>query len=131
MTRRGTEDGFTLLEVVLVILVLGLALLPLLTQTVETNVHAVDAQAASAAVFLCRERTETILADRKAPSIGYAAITNSRYPDESPVAGFPGFSRTTHVSADSSYGGVTFRAVRVTVSGALTPAVSLSTWIVQ
>lgn len=131
MSGRHAEAGFSLIELVLVILVLGLALLPLLTQMVQTNVSSVDGQAASTAAFLSRERIEQVLADRNAPAIGFAAITNGRYPAESPVNGFPGFTRATSVSADSSYGGLTFRAVTVTVSSARIPPVALTTWVIQ
>lgn len=125
------EAGFSLMELILVIMILSVALLPLITQTVQTTIHATDGQAVSTATFLARERLEQVLADLDAPAVGYANILTARYPAESPVNGFAGYARATTVSADSSWSGLTYRSVAVTVTSALAPPVTLTTWVVQ
>lgn len=129
MKHRHDEAGFSLIELILVILIMGLALLPLVTQQLESTIHSGDGQAASVAAFLCRERLEEVLADNASPHYGYAAITDARYPAEATIAGFPGFQRTTDVSADSTRGGLTYKAVRVTVTPTTLPAISMTTWV--
>lgn len=129
--KLRSEAGFSLMELVIVILVMSVALLPLITQMVQATIHGMDGQAASTAGFLARERLEQVLADANAPGVGYANILTARYPAESPLPGFAGFARTTTVSGDSTWSGLTFRAVAVTVTSPLTPAVTLTTWVVQ
>lgn len=129
--RHGNTAGFTLFELVLVIVLLGTATLPLVTQFVETGRHAADGQSAASAVLLARERLEEAAADRDAPGRGYAWITTANYPAESPVAGFPGYTRTTAVSGDSTYDSVTYKVVTVTVIPPTGPAVTAATWVVS
>ena len=131
MRRPGSAGGFSLIELVLVILLLGLATLPLVNQITMTSQHAADGQSAASAVLLARERLEEAAADRAAPGRGYAWVTTANYPVENPVAGFPGYSRTTTVSADSTYLSITFKVVTVTVTSPTAPALSTATWVVN
>lgn len=123
------DGGFTLVELVLVIVVAGVAMFPIAMMFATATADAPQAQIATQAVFLAQERMESILADRAAPSRGFAWITAAHYPPEPTIAGFPGFSRSVSVSADSTWQGVTFRHVRVTVTHGAIGSVSLDTWV--
>ena len=131
MKRLKSQAGFSLIELVLVILILGIALLPLVTQMMQSTTHCFDGQTVSTASFLARERLEQILGDENAPAIGYAGIVAARYPDESPVAGFPGYQRQVTISPDSVYSGRAFKAFRVPVASDQGLSVTLASWVVQ
>lgn len=131
MTLRGNESGFSLIELVLVIMILSVALLPLITQTIQATVHGADGQVVSTAAFLARERMEQVETDEGSTVVGYAGVTNARYPDESSIPGFPGYTRIVRVSADSTFSGQTFKSVKVTATAPNGQAVTLATWVVQ
>ncbi len=127
--RARAEAGFTLVELVLVVVVASVAMFPIAMMFATATADAPEAQIATQAVFLAQERIEAVLADRAAPSRGFAWITSANYPPEPTIPGFPGFSRTVSVSADSTWQGVTFRHVRVTVTHGAIGSVSLDTWV--
>ena len=77
---------------------------------------------------LAQAKMEEIAADKSSPSRGFSYLMAANYPAESPVAAFPGYSRTVSFAPDSVYDGVTFRTVSVTVAHANVPAVTLTTW---
>lgn len=131
MRLLKSQAGFSLIELVLVIVILGVALLPLVTQMMQSTTHCFDGQTASTAAFLARERVEQIEGDDESPAIDYAGVVASRYPDEAPVAGFPGYQRHVAISADSVYSGVTYKVFRVTVTSDKGLAVTLAGWVVQ
>jgi len=82
------------------------------------------------ASLLATEKMEEILRDRVEPGRGYAWITTANYPAESPVAGFPGFTRSVAV-ANATVGGVAVRQVTVTVANAGIAPVTLDTWFTE
>lgn len=125
------EGGFSLMELILVILILSISLLPLISQVVQTTVHGADGQALTTATFLAREKLELVETESGSAAVDYAGIRNSRYPDENAIPDFPGFSRTVRVSADSLYGGRTYKVVTVTVGAPDGQSVALTTWVVQ
>lgn len=131
MKPLDNEAGFSLMELILVIMILSVALLPLITQAVQTTIHSGDGQIASTAAFLARERMEIIEVEEDHPAVGYAGITEARYPDESSIRDFPGYVRTVRISPDSTYGGIMFKVVTVTVTPPGGAAVALTTWVVQ
>lgn len=131
MKRLDNEAGFSLMELILVIMILSVALLPLITQAVQTTIHSGDGQVASTAAFLARERMEVIEVDEDHPAIGFAGVTEARYPDESSIPDFPGYARTVRISPDSTYGGLTYKVVTVAVTPPGGAAVALTTWVVQ
>jgi Tfp pilus assembly protein PilV len=124
---RGSA-GFTLPEVILIIVIAGVALFPLSMLFANTSIRAGDAHAASIAAQLAEAKMEEITADRNAPSRGLAYLAASNYPPEDPVAAFPGFVRSVSFAPDSVYDGVTFRTVSVTVTAPNVSPVTLTTW---
>lgn len=131
-TRPATgAAGFTLIEVVILIVVAGIAVLPLAMLFATTSIRSSDAQSASVAAQLAQAKLEEITADRNASTRGFSYVTAGNYPAENPVPAFSAFQRSVSVAADSTYDGVTFRSVSVTVTTSGVPPVTLTTWFVN
>lgn len=128
---RSAGGGFTLIEVVLVIVIAGVALLPLSMLFANSSIRSGDAHNASIAAQLAEARMEEITADKNSPARGFTYLVASNYPAENPVPAFPGYSRSVTVAPDSTYDGVTFRTVSVTVNSANIPPVTVTTWFAR
>ena len=121
-------SGFTLIEVVLVIVIAAVAVLPLSMLFANASIRSGDARNATVAVELAQSKMEEIAADKNSPLRGITFLVAGNYPAESPVTTFPTYNRSVAFSPDSTYDGVTFRTVTVTVTNPNVPAVSLTTW---
>ena len=122
------HGGFTLIEVVLVIVIAGVALLPLSMLFANTSIRSGDAHNASIAAQLAEAKMEEITADKNSPARGFTYLQAANYPTENPVAAFAGYSRSVSIAPDSTYDGVTFRTVSVTVTSPNIPPVTVTTW---
>jgi prepilin-type N-terminal cleavage/methylation domain-containing protein len=120
--------GFTLIEVVLVIVIAGIALLPLSMLFANTSIRSGDARNATVAAQLAQSKMEEIAADKSSPARGFDYLAGANYLPEDPVPAFPGYRRTVAVAPDSTFDAIRFRAVTVTVAGGKLPPVSLTTW---
>ena len=125
---RSTSSGFTLIEVVLAIVIAGVAILPLSMLLANASMRSGDARNATVASQLAQAKMEEIAADKCSTARGFAFLQPGRYPPEDPVTAFPGYRRTVAISPDSTFDGVTFRTVRVTVACSNIPPVTLTTW---
>jgi prepilin-type N-terminal cleavage/methylation domain-containing protein len=102
--------GLSLIEVVLAIVILGLAVPPLmyamaagLRQQEATLIQQDLSQLAS-------ERMWEVFADHADPTRGYSYIVNAAYPDESAPRGLAGYTRQTTIREVSSTDYVTEQA---------------------
>ena len=129
--RQRASAGFSLIEVVILIVVAGIAILPLAMLFATTSIRSSDARSASVAAQLAQAKLEEITADRNASTRGFSYVTTANYPPEAPVPAFSAFQRSVSVAADSTYDGVTFRTVSVTVTTPGIPPVTLTTWFVN
>ena len=120
MTENKRSPGFTLVEVVLIIVIAAVAVLPLSMLFANTSLRSSDARNATLAAQLT--------ADKNSPARGFSYLVAGNYPAESPVTAFPGYSRSVAFSPDSTYDGVTFRTVTVTVTCSNIPPVTVTTW---
>jgi Tfp pilus assembly protein PilV len=125
---KRDDAGFTLIEVVLIIVIAAVAVLPLGMLFANTSIRSGDARNAMVAAQLAQAKMEELTADKNSPSRGFSYLTASNYPAENPVAVFPGYSRSVAFAPDSSYDGVTFRTVTVTVTCSNIPPVAMTTW---
>jgi prepilin-type N-terminal cleavage/methylation domain-containing protein len=125
------DSGFTLVEVVLVLVIAAVSLLPLSMLFATTSIRSGDAHNATVAAQLAEAKMEEIAADKNSPTRGYAYLVAGNYPPETPVPAFPGYSRSVAVAPDSVYDGVTFRTVRVTVTSPNIPPITLTTWFTR
>jgi Tfp pilus assembly protein PilV len=126
--RRRPAAGFTLVEVVLILVIAAVSLLPLSMLFATTSIRSGDAHNATVAAQLAEAKMEEITADKNSPTRGYSYLTPGNYPSENPVSAFPGYSRSVSFAADSVYDGVTFRTVSVTVTSPSIPPVTVTTW---
>jgi prepilin-type N-terminal cleavage/methylation domain-containing protein len=131
-SRRGRPaGGFTLVEVVLVLVIAAVSLLPLSMLFATASIRSGDAHNATIAAQLAEAKMEEITADKSSPTRGFAYLVPGNYPAESPIPAFPGYSRSVSIAPDSVYDGVTFRTVRVTVTSPNIPPITLTTWFTR
>jgi Tfp pilus assembly protein PilV len=128
--RRGPRGGagFTLIEVAILIVIAGIAVLPLAMLFATTSIRSSDARSASVAAHLAQTKMEEIAADRRAETRGFTYVQAANYPPEAAIPAFPHYSRFVTVAPDSIFDGVTYRTVSVTVTTAGIPPVTLTTW---
>jgi prepilin-type N-terminal cleavage/methylation domain-containing protein len=103
MGRRievARDQGFTLIETVIVVVILGLSLGVLIPFTVSLRNSAAPVLTQQAAL-LAQEKLEQIVADRldRTTPRGFTyATTSGNYPAESPIAGVTGFNRSVAIA---------------------------------
>jgi len=125
---KRPDAGFTLVEVVLILVIAAVAVLPLGMLFANTSIRSGDARNAMIAAQLAQSKMEELTADKNSPSRGFSYLIAANYPVESPVSVFPGYSRSVTFAPDSMYDGVTFRTATVTVTCANIPPVAMTTW---
>jgi len=125
---NATQAGFTLIELVLIIVIAGIAVLPLSMLFANSSIHSSDARNATIAAQLAQAKMEEITADKNSPARGFSYLVAANYPAESPVTAFSGYSRSVAFGSDSTYDSVTFRTVSVTVTCSNIPPVTVTTW---
>lgn len=125
---RRNDAGFTLVEVVLILVLAAVAVLPLGMLFANTSIRSGDARNAMIAAQLAQAKMEEVTADKNSPARGFNHLIAANYPAESPVSAFPGYSRTVTFAPDSAYDGVTFRTATVTVTCGNIPPVTMTTW---
>lgn len=92
------DKGFSLIELVIVIVILGIGSAGLMSVFSAGMNKSVDPLLQNQALQLAQEKMDIIIGDRLNTARGFAHFKNNSagviYPAESPVTGFPGFSRT-------------------------------------
>lgn len=119
--KRIRLRAMTIIEVVTAVVILSVGLPPLVKSFADSSNQSHLPINATIASFLATERMEQIVARRYRNNAGYAALTTANFPAESPVTGFPRFSRTVTISEVTSSlaasgSAVGYRKVRVTVT---------------
>lgn len=100
LPRSRREQGFTLIEVVITVIVFAIALGTLIPFVVSLKGSA-SPVVTQQGISLAQERLEQIIADRADTSIprGFTyATTPANYPAENPVAGFTTFNRSVAIA---------------------------------
>lgn len=95
---RPRRRGVTLVEVAVLLLVLTLAGPALLLALRDAGTDRLTTAHRAVARWLAQERLEDILADAASPTRGFTFVATANYPDESPVAGFPAFTRRVTIT---------------------------------
>jgi len=81
------SKGFTLVEVILAIVILGIAIPALISSVSFMAARQVNTMGTTIAADLALERMEQVIGDKLNPAIGFANInTAGRYTDETPMA---------------------------------------------
>ncbi|HYQ95621.1 MAG TPA: prepilin-type N-terminal cleavage/methylation domain-containing protein [Candidatus Eisenbacteria bacterium] len=122
------QGGFTLIEIVMIIVIAAIAILPLSMLFANSSIHSSDARNATIAAQLAQAKMEELTADKNSPARGFSYLVAANYPAETPVPAFSGYNRSVSFAPDSTYDGVTFRTVSVTVTCANIPNVTMTTW---
>ena len=123
------NQGFTLIEVILVIVIIGISVPPVLTLFTQNLTDSSKSEAYTKASLYALERMEEILGDKRAVDDGYGwnyINQSGQYPNDTPETGY-----TRSVSIDTtgnSYGGVIYALIQVTVSHADINNVVLTSW---
>lgn len=115
MGRRA----FTLIESIAAIVILAIAVPPMMWAIKEGHTQRVNPMMASKARWLATEKLETILTDRHSTTRGYSYLVSGNYPSESPISGFPGYTRTVsfnETDADLVTPGSGYKRVTVAVA---------------
>jgi prepilin-type N-terminal cleavage/methylation domain-containing protein len=91
--------GFTLIEVILVIVIMAIAIPGLISAVSFITKSQVNAIGTTTAADLAQERMEQIMGDRMNPARGFTYIVIGNYsPPETPVAGFTNYNRTVTIT---------------------------------
>jgi Tfp pilus assembly protein PilV len=98
-TPTPSRRAFSLIEAIAAIVVMSVALPALLWALAESKRSVISPALQTQARWLAAEKLDDILADRCSASRGYAYLAAANYPAESPVQGFPGFSRSVTFTA--------------------------------
>lgn len=85
---RLTPTGFTLIELVAAVVLLGIAVPPVLAFLAQSGVKGVFPERQTAAYFLAIEKLEEVIADRHSPNRGFGHLTAANYPAETLPDGF-------------------------------------------
>ncbi len=127
------RNGFTLIEIIMVIIVLGIASYGVLTIFINALRGSAYPLQGVQAVELAKEKLEIIMADKYASPTGYSDLITANYPNEAPVAGFPEFNRSAAFAEvdgndlTTASPGSGFMKITVTVSWGVADSVSLET----
>ena len=93
--NRSLQGGFTLLEMIMVMVIIALASVPILGQFTQAGSTLLLDEEIQTAAQLAQARAETVLADRRAN--GYVAIATGTV-NETLTGNFAGYTRSTTVN---------------------------------
>ncbi len=120
--KLSRQRGFSLIELIFVILFLGIALSTTLSMISTSVTQSMDSESLSFSNTLAEQKMEEIRGDKNGR--GYFYITNPNYQSESNAAGYSGYTRSTMITTYSTY-----KKVEVTVSKEDVPSVTLVTFL--
>lgn len=126
--QAQNSRGFTLVEVLLVIVVLGIAMPALMFLHSSLVQDSTDSVVLSKAVLYAEEKMEEIIADKRNPAKGYDwVVTPGNYPNDVPASGY---TRSVIIQTSGKIqNGVPYAFVQVTVSHNEIPDLRLTTWL--
>lgn len=131
LERIRDEEGLSLIEVVIILVILGIAVIPLSRLSINNLKIGGQYSHMTRAIFYAQERMEQIIADYAAVDggRGYDWVrTNWTGDSDTPESGF---TRSVTISGESVLNGVTYVVVQVVVSTSDIDDLVLSTWIVD
>jgi len=97
--RNPQSQGFTLIEIIITLLVLSIAAVGVLSVFTTGIRESADPLILNQAIALAQEKMDSIIGDKMNTTTprGFTYIIPGNYPAESPVTGFPAFSRSVNV----------------------------------
>lgn len=121
--QTESEKGFTLIELVIVIVLLGISILPLSNLLRQNLKSTAEVEIIAKASFFAQQKIEQVLRDYNAT--GNANITPGDYSESN-----SGMTCSVSSSLDS-LNGIRYYDVTVTVSGDAFPDIDLNVWLVD
>ena len=127
-----SEAGFTLIEIVLFIILVGVALVPLTRLSVSNLESGAQYVGITEAQFYIQEIMEDLIADYEADDAGRGYDwVRTNWPGTVSSTSPSGFAGSVSISSEQTLNGVTYCTVTIAVTGASIPNMSLTTWIVD
>ena len=117
--RAQRRRGVTLIEAVAAVVIMAIAIPPMLWAIRSAHIRRAQLVQAATARWLAEEKIEDLIADRYSTTRGFDYLIAGNYSAETPVTGFPAFSRTVgfrETQADLLTPGIGYLNVTVTVS---------------
>ena len=129
-TISNQNSGFTLIEVILVIVVLAIAFPPIINLLSSVLENSNKSLIISKATIFAEEKMEGIIADKRNPLRGFSwVIAPGRYSMDTPEEGF---SRNVVIATVGKiHNGISFAEVEVKISHADIPDFELKTWLID
>jgi prepilin-type N-terminal cleavage/methylation domain-containing protein len=130
LQRVKAESGFSLVEVIMAIVIMGIAVVPISRLAILNLTSGARYTTMTKALFYAQSGMEQLFSDygAKNDGRGYAWV-RSNWPGTSTPA--TGFTRTVTISAQQTLNSVNYVVVHVQISSAGIPTVDLSTWLIQ
>lgn len=97
----GTKQGFTLIEMIMVTVFLGVAIVATMNMMSTGVTDTIKIELLNTATNLANEKLEAIFTDKK--SKGYGYIQQNNYPTETNPNGHTGFSRYVTIFDQTTY----------------------------
>jgi prepilin-type N-terminal cleavage/methylation domain-containing protein len=85
---KNDQDGFTLIEIIITLVVLSIAVVGLLSVFATAIKGSANPVVLNRAIALAQEKMDTIIGDRMNSARGFAYIIPGNYPADIPVTGF-------------------------------------------
>lgn len=123
-------QGFTLIEVVLIIVVMAIAI-PTLMHLLSSNlINSTKSEIITQAVIYAQEKIDEIIADKRSPVRGYNwVVASGRYPSDFPSNGF---TRSVFIDTTAMvYNGISYALVQVRVNHNDIPEIEITTWLTE
>jgi prepilin-type N-terminal cleavage/methylation domain-containing protein len=99
MNILKNHNGFSLIETIIVIVIIGIAAIGVLSVFTEGMRGAADPLITIQVIELAQEKMDIVIGDRQNTARGYSyATTPANYPAESPVSGFANFNRSIAIA---------------------------------
>lgn len=117
--RTPAEDGFTLIETIIAIVILTIAAPPLLMALSATHSERAVTARSIEASWLAADQLERVIRDRHSPTRGYGYLVEANYPDLSALPEAPAFSRAvtiTETAPDLTSAGAGAKTVTVSIA---------------
>ena len=99
MNILKNHNGFSLIETIIVIVIIGIAAIGVLSVFITGMRGAADPLITIQVIELAQEKMDIVIGDRQNTARGYSyATTPANYPAESPVSGFASFNRSVAIA---------------------------------
>ena len=123
----SNNQGFTLIEVIMIIVIFAIAVPTLMTVLSSTLDSSNKSAVISQAALFTQEKIEKILGDKRNPSKGFDWVTSQgRYSSDVPAVGF---SRSVIITSGNVQNGVSYAYVQVKVTHSEISDIKIETWL--